>query len=752
MSDGNLTLETSHDVLGFSRETGGLVSFLCKTAPDQEFIAVKGDDPAFVVQYLDEQRQFRQIESGEAEEIEIVRQASDAGQLVLRGVFRGLAGLDLDATVTVEASKAGRFSRWSIALRNGAGLLITDVQFPFVCLSYDLGGTPGSTAVVWPFGSGKLFKDPEPQDLEPDSPHAWQFRPENGDASHYPGLVMAQFLAYYNDRAGVYLACEDSEGRVKLIKPVHRGPGLRLGVSHWGDWPETGERELEYDVVLGSFTPEVGVEGWYTAAELYREWSLKQHWAERALHEREDVPEWLLDSPPHIILRIQGELDFGPAEPNEAFLPYRKIVPKLAAIAERVNAPLVGVIMSWERPGPWIYPDCFPPAGGEESLREFTVLMRERGWRVGTFCNGTRWVVGHFWSGYDGREYFEANNGAETVCRTHDGSLWHEHWDATWRPSYPGCLRAPMTHDIAMDFVREVKDLGLDWIQFLDQNVGCCTFPCFATDHDHPPVPGRWMTDAMQRLVDDFEDLRVQELERSGGERQLVFSVEATVNEYFLPNFQLTDVRVVPPGHRPGDGFIPLYHFLYHEMIVIQGGFGLGPEPYHMPTRNAYNLVVGEIPGAVMKGDGKLLNKDTGNWAPWIPEVGDNNDSLAMLATASALRRGPARDFLVFGRMLAPARIEGIKTMRWQDGGKDHQIPAIFDGAWRAPDGRIGLVLANWTTGIQKVTVADPRLSGEVRQYVSADGQIKSCTRAGEAGPLEIAVPPLGCILLEGLS
>jgi hypothetical protein len=307
-----------------------------------------------------------------------------------------------------------------------------------------------------------------------------------------------------------------------------------------------------------------------------------------------------------------------------------------------------------------------------------------------------------------------------------------------------------MTHEIAMDFVHKVKDMGLDWIQFLDQNVGCCTFPCFATDHDHPPVPGHWMTEAMEALVGDFERVRLEELERSGGERQLVFSVEATVNEYFLPNFQLTDVRVVPPGHRPGDGFIPLYHFLYHEMIIIQGGFGAGPEPYHMPIRNAYNLVVGEIPGAVMKGDGKLLNKDTFNWAPWEGDVGDNDDSLDMLAVTAALRRGPARDFLVVGRMLAPAQVSGIRTVGWQDGGKHHQIPAVFHSAWQAPNGRVGWVLANWTTEIQKVTLADSRLGDEMTQYVSASGRIERSSLAGVAGALEIAVPPLGCVLLEG--
>jgi hypothetical protein len=137
--------------------------------------------------------------------------------------------------------------------------------------------------------------------LEPDSPHAWQFRPENGDASHYPGLTFAQFLAYHNDRAGIYMSCQDSSGAIKLIKPVHHGSGIRLGMSHVGDWPANGERELGYNVALRTFTGD-----WYDAAELYREWSLKQRWAEKPLHKRDDVPSWLLDSPPHIIVRIQG--------------------------------------------------------------------------------------------------------------------------------------------------------------------------------------------------------------------------------------------------------------------------------------------------------------------------------------------------------------------------------------------------------------------------------------------------------------
>ena len=91
--------------------------------------------------------------------------------------------------------------------------------------------------------------------------------------------------------------------------------------------------------------------------------------------------------------------------------------------------------------------------------------------------------------------------GAQSVCRTHDGQPWHENWDATWRPSYACCVGSSKTREIAVDFVRTCIDLGLDWIQFFDQNVGCAPFPCFSAEHGHTDQPGSWMTDEMGRLL-----------------------------------------------------------------------------------------------------------------------------------------------------------------------------------------------------------------------------------------------------------
>jgi hypothetical protein len=116
-----------------------------------------------------------------------------------------------------------------------------------------LGGKPKTEAILQPFSVGRLHRAPRPIEMQPDSGPAWQFPPENGDTSHYPGLTFAQFLAYYNDRAGVYIACEDTSGAVKLIKPVHRGKGIRLGFAHAGDWRATAAGNSNTTWLCGRF-------------------------------------------------------------------------------------------------------------------------------------------------------------------------------------------------------------------------------------------------------------------------------------------------------------------------------------------------------------------------------------------------------------------------------------------------------------------------------------------------------------------
>ncbi len=740
------TLETLHDTLRFDPQTAGLVSFRRKAVPEQEFIAPGAERLAFLIGYYDEDFQYRLLPSSQAAEIRVSCDLQGDTR-VLTADFRRLGGQDLHARLQVRASPETPFSRWRMALDNPAGLFVCDLQFPFIVCPFDLGGQPHGECLLLPhgYGSGRLIQDPGGTNeatwsarLPADSWKAWEFTWTNWDCDHYPGTQFAQFLVYFNNRAGIYLACEDTQGNVKRFRALSRDPGLRLGVAHVGDWPRRGSRELEYDTVLGSFQGD-----WYTAAEIYRDWALRQKWA-TPLTRRDDVPAWLLDSPVYITIRPRGILDAGPDRPIPEFLPYEKCIPLLEGIASRVEAPLVAVLMGWEGSGSWVFPDSRPVVGGEESLKAFARLARQRGWHLGAFCSGTRWVTAQFWSGYDGRDAFRQQGGEKVVCREADGRPWLELWDQNWRPSYTCCLGTEGARRMATDHVRWLIDCGLESLQFFDQNNGSATFPCFARDHEHPPAPGKWMAEKMAQVMADFRRAAEQ-----AGEPGVIHSAESGVNEYCLPLFQESELRPFPPGY--GSDNIPLYQFLYHECIVFQGMMGNAPEPYHIPLRTAVNCAWGQIPGGVLTGAGTLLDKDTNNWAPWEPQVGNPDDGLEMLRTVTALRRGPGRDFLVYGRMLRPAQVEGIRTVEWAYHDRLHRIPAVFHSAWQAPDGRLGFVLANWTTKRQKVTVVDPRLAssgGRPRLHLSARRRLTRQPVFAE-GWAVVSLPPLSCAVLE---
>jgi hypothetical protein len=177
---------------------------------------------------------------------------------------------------------------------------------------------------------------------------------------------------------------------------------------------------------------------------------------------------------------------------------------------------------------------------------------------------------------------------------------------------------------------------------------------------------------------------------------------------------------------------------------------GNAPEPYHLAIRNAVNCVLGGIPGGVLTGDGSLLDKDTNNWAGWQPKVENGANAFEMIRTVTALRRGPGKDYLVFGRMLRPAEINGIQLRSWTSNGRDFNIPAVFHAAWQAPDGKLAVVLANWTDEPQVLSIVDNRLhigEGSAMLYLSGR-QMESRVAQVQESAFNITLPGLSCALL----
>jgi hypothetical protein len=725
-----MQVQSESYILTIDDRTGALRSLQSAQWPGEELLgAAQQTLPLFVVQYLDEEHLFRQVSSDQATACAITREETSE-EIRVRLTYTGLGTLDADVHVLLRCPQDTPLSYWSCTLVQRSHLVITDIQFPFVVVPYTRTGY-GPTQLLLPRDEGHLHRQPRPQDLQPDCPDLWQFPADIAHHIHYPGTTFAQFLAAYDARQGVYLGCHDATGQVKIIKPAHRDRSIRLGVAHVVGWDQPGEHALGYEVALGVF------DGDWHAADLYRAWYESAAAPGPRLAERRAAPDWLFDSPLHVMLRIQGQLDRGPAEPNADFLPYEQALPLLDRLAEQVDAPLLPIVMGWERPGPWIYPDCFPVAGGDASLRAFTTAARQRGWHLGTYCNGTRWVIGHKWSGYDGEAYYRAHDGERSVCRLPDGTPWRETWDYDWRPSYMSCMAAPQTRQIAAAFVDHLLDLGLDWIQFLDQNCGGAAFPCYGAGHGHAPAPGGWMTEAVAALLAAFEE------RAAATGRPIVFSVESGANDHDIGHYSTCGIW---PDFE-GD-VVPLYHYLFHEYTCTQAAFAVAPNPYWMEIKTALSFVLGDQPTAVMGPGGRLIAWNGPYWAAWDTPVGDQAGILTLLRRSIALRRGVGRDFLVFGRMLRPAAVQGIEPITWTCDAHVATLPAVFHARWRAPDGRIALALANWNGDEQVVRTEVPLVRGAgYRYHVQADAL--SVVEYGAGGSLSLAVPPRGVALLE---
>ncbi len=254
------------------------------------------------------------------------------------------------------------------------------------------------------------------------------------------------------------------------------------------------------------------------------------------------------------------------------------------------------------------------------------------------------------------------------------------------------------------------------------------------------------MNTAMADLLKSFRQA-AGDAHQSG----VIQSVENACNEYCLPLLQECDVRIDSPSTSSwGDGteFVPLYHYLFHECIVTHGMFGVGPAPYALQVRTAWNGVWGQLLGGIMTGDGTFLNRgDTVAWGRWEESDHKNDDVLQMIRTISAIRRGPGRDFLVYGRMQHPAQVSGVDLVRWKIGDRQHAVPALAHAAWQAPDGRYGVVLTNWTAESRSVAVAAPRLGKSPTLHVCGQKMASSTAEVRQDG-CHVTVPSLGCALL----
>lgn len=646
-------------------EKGTIASFRSTLGPGSELlIPGHADLPMFKIEFLDDHSQFKTVTSLDAEQVTVTRTRNEDG-FAIELEYKHIALLPLDVHVSIRCPFQETLTYWKLELNNRTTFWVGHIQFPVIEVPFDSLTEKHNSHILWSFADGALAGPVESSlagRLEYDSPETWR-------ANNYPGQwASTQLMAYYDDSGGLYVACDDPKGLPKFLHPLMVRDGVVMGLGHYPGTRGPSRTDLPYNVVLGTFLGD-----WYVAGEIYRKWATRQPFCATKLTERKDYPKWLNDSPVGITFPMRGQADWDPpAAVNPEYTPLTNALPYLNKLAVALASPLMPIIFNWEYGGPWVQPDSFPPVGGEAPFREFMVKAKAQGWHPVLYGDGLRWITWQKNTNYNGMPYFQAHGGESAIARNWDGSLMENIWE--WRKNYVVCVGTDRGRQMILDMTRRMAELGPDIVQQFDQGPG--PMVCYATNHGHPPVPGPWMTEAFNQLIRSDTDIA------KSINPDVALSCEGAPPETYLQDFHVWDAR---------EQTCPLFSFLYHEYLNGYEGFytnRLNDEALRASVARA--LVTGYMVNLTLRDKG-LVHYD---WdQPWTKAVPDQAGILDWSKTANDFRAGLARDYLVYGRMLRPWSVSGVsqRDFGW---GKE---PSVMSATWRAPDGRIGVVLANYT-------------------------------------------------------
>ena len=649
-------------------EKGTIASFRSTFGVERELlIPSHARLPLFKIEFMNDHSEFKTVTSSEAKEVRVTKSGNQDGQTITLE-YKEIGQLPVDARVTIRCPAGETLTYWNLEVNNRTSSWIGHIQFPVIEVPFDNPTDKNYSHILWSTADGALAGPVVPSmsvvamvGSGYDTPEVWRF-------NNYPGRwTRTQLMAYYNDAGGLYVACDDPKGLPKLIDPLMESDGVTMGLGHYPGTRGPGETKLPYNVVLGTFHGD-----WYAAAEIYRNWASRQPFCATKLAARTDYPKWLMDSPLGIAFPMRGQGDWDPpAAVNPEYTPATNALPYLDKLAAAIESPLMPIVFNWEHGGPWVQPDAYPPVGGEAALREFMAKAKAKGWHPAIYGDGLCWVTWQKNTNYDGLPYFRSHGGEAAVARKWDGTFLEDVWP--WRKNYEACVGTEKGRQMILDMTRRMAEFGPDVVQQFDQTPGPSA--CYATHHGHPPVPGPWMTEAFSSLVKSD-----MEIARSVNPT-VAMSCEGAPPETYLQDFQTWDARV---------GICPLYSFLYHEYANGFEGFytnRVNDEALRLSAARA--LVTGYMVDFTLRDKGLIEYDWDQTWTRAIP------DQAAILDWAKRInhfRAGVARDYLVYGRMLRPWAVSGV-TERDFGWGKERLVQSA---TWRAPDGRIGVVLANY--------------------------------------------------------
>jgi hypothetical protein len=190
-------------------------------------------------------------------------------------------------------------------------------------------------------------------------------------------------------------------------------------------------------------------------------------------------------------------------------------------------------------------------ASGEEMLKEFCDELHKRSFMLGVYCSGMGYTIKSNINSFSLEEKIKNENLERFMCAPPGGGAPVSKICQAQRKSYDMCISQEFTKAVLSEEAEKMASSGLDYIQLFDQNHGGTPYFCFSDDHGHPPVPGKWMVENMNELLD-----RVKNTVGEG----VLLGCESAAGEAYIPYLNLSDNRfnlnICPLGKRLLDHFI----------------------------------------------------------------------------------------------------------------------------------------------------------------------------------------------------
>ena len=595
-------------------------------------------------------------------------------------------GFDICKTMTVKVSVKAEENKfvWGISVENTSEYKTEWMDFPLVSVKQL---KKDKRAVLFPYNEGAYVDDLTVVENSWFA-HSEPEYPSIGAYAMFPNMVFAQFLSYLwkdgdGKSRGVYFGAHDKKRGVKAIdfyrnenkKDLVISERIFCGVNAGESWG------TDYDIVWQTFDGT-----WENAAEIYREWfegNLPPRLSKIA--ENENLPEWYKDSPLVITYPVRGIHDTDEMNPNKLF-PYTNALPLVDEIQKTVDSRLMVILMHWEGTAPWAPPYVWPPYGGEENFNEFLRELHKRNDLLGVYCSGFGYTLkSNLVDDYEAAEKYEKEGLEEAMCAGPDGKVAISRICTAQRSGYDICPASKRGAELLNDAYRPLLESDVDYVQILDQNHGGGQYFCYSDKHGHPSEPGVWMTENMQKLLGEWNEIAGKKL----------LGCESAAAEPFMGNLLFSDNRF-ELDWRIGVP-VPLYAYIYHEYLRnFMGNQCCSPFPPEYDTlrfRMAYSFAAGDCLTLVLTPDGEFMV----NWGCHdFSKLPDKKKALEFAKNLVAFYKNKAKEYLYNGRMKKTHDFTS-PTVEYECSGRMLVSKCIFSSAWETKDGKTAQIFVNPT-------------------------------------------------------